>query len=135
MCECQNLDGVHSILREKCCFRFCFRFRFQFQFRLRSRSVFGSGSIFCILGSVWFRFRRSLKITFSVVPSMAKLAVGSKQLSLPGRQKVAGFPSDNLRRISVKLATIISNWAFSAGFNTWILHEEKVIYLAQIKFV
>ena len=60
-------------------------------------------------------------LTFSVAPSIAKVAVGSKQLSDPGRQKVAVPPSLKRRKISTKLAIIISVWALSLGFNTWIL--------------
>ncbi len=71
--------------------------------------------------------------TFSVTPSIAKLAVGSKELSDPGRQKTAGRPSLNRIRISARLAMIISIWAFSDGLSIWTL--QKAVHVKRWKFV
>ncbi len=59
--------------------------------------------------------------TFSVTPSMANLAVGSKQFSFPGRAKTPSPPSATRISSSARPPESISVWVFSFGRSSWAL--------------
>ncbi len=63
--------------------------------------------------------------TFSVTPSMANFAVGSKQFSFPGRTKTPSPPSATRISSSARPPESISVWVFSFGRSSWALEISR----------